>query len=772
MAYTRERTKELTGYQESAPWEPNIDIQCDFVMVYGIDATMPERVRQFREKGYVVHLMTGISWGEYQDYLYGKYDGRNHWDESQMDRYGKHIKHGKEVPYMSPAIAFTDYLTEKLKVAVDAGVEAIHMEEPEFWDHGGYSESFKREYLLYYREPWQPPHTGLDARYKCAKLKAYLYTRAIGRIGSSLKEYALTIYNRVLRFYIPTHSLVNYTQWKIISPEGALIDLPAVDGYIAQVWTGTSRTVNVFEGIVKERTFETAYLEYGIMQELVKGTGRRMWFLHDPIEDNPEYTWEDYRFNYLKTAVASLLHPAVHTYEICPWPRRVFNGVFPRKAGLAGGTIPTTNMPGAKAIPKEYATLLSSMVQLFGDMDQTDYVFDGIDGGIGVFMSDSGLFQRSYPDGIVPEENIITMEKTIREFKDREHNGEDCSIESKAYMEAVAGDKEAYLALIQSVAFPNFFGMVLPLLKYGLPIRPVQLDNVRRFPGYLDDYTTLILSYEYIKPESPDVNNALAAWVKNGGSLMYIGDGSDPYHRISGWWNRSLTDDKNRSGYENPAEHLFEMLGMPRRPEDGIFEVGKGYSLIWNMAPAKLCTSKGLAEEFRKRMKELLAINNRSWEYTNQLTIRRGPYIISAVMDESDISNPSKLHTFHGLFANMLENDYKIITEKQLKEDDNAILFDFAKIEGIQYRVIGCSARVFSLEETEEGSGFSMEVKAADHIKAYLRVRLPRKVVSVKAEDEKNNPVPVNFIWDESSRTVLISYESRNQLIKIDGIYK
>ena len=252
---------------------------------------------------------------------------------------------------------------------------------------------------------------------------------------------------------------------------------------------------------------------------------------------------------------------------------------------------------------------------------------------------------------------------------------------------------------------------------------------------------------------------------------MYIGDGSDPYHKISGWWNRSLAPDKKQSGYENPGEHLFEMLGLPRKPEDGIFEAGKGYVLVWNMAPAKLCTSWELAEEFRNHIKKLLSLNNRTWTYTNQLTIRRGPYIISAVMDESGGCIPLKTHTFRGLFADMLEYDYKIITEKQLKEDENAILFDFSKIDGIKYRVIGCSARVFSLEETEGGNGFSMKVKAADHIKAYLRIRLPKQVVSVKAEDEKGNTVPVQLIWDESSGTVLLSYESRNQLLKIDGFY-
>ena len=75
MAYIRSKKEELTGYQASGEIRPSVDLGCDFIMVYGIDPTMPERIRQYREKGYVIHLMTGIAWGEYQEYLDGKWDG-------------------------------------------------------------------------------------------------------------------------------------------------------------------------------------------------------------------------------------------------------------------------------------------------------------------------------------------------------------------------------------------------------------------------------------------------------------------------------------------------------------------------------------------------------------------------------------------------------------------------------------------------------------------------------------------------------------------------
>ncbi len=752
MAYIREKTEELTGYQAGGEFRPSVDLGCDFVMVYGIDDTMPERIRQYREKGYVIHLMTGIAWGEYQDYLDGKWDGRKHWDEGQVERSGKDVVHNPTVPYMVPTVSFSEYLTERMKIAVDMGVEAIHVEEPEFWDRSGYSEAFKREYEVYYREPWRPQHEDLDVRYKSAKLKAYLYCRTIDRVSAALKEYAKVKYQKDLRFYVPTHSLLNYTQWKIMSPEAALINLPAVDGYIAQIWTGTSREANVYNGFYKERTFETAYLEYGVMQELVKGTGRRMWFLNDPIEDLPSYTWDNYRYNYVKTATASLLHPHIWHYEICPWPHRVFEGCYPRVQPRIAEKIETSfTTEESKPIPQSYATLLSSMFQLFGDMEQPGFFFEGVKENIGVFMSDSGLFQRTFPDG------IVTGEPIEERFRAALHKNSGKAVDEEAasqLMKEIGEDDSMMLDFIQSAAFPQFFGMAMPLLKYGLPIKPVQLDNVRRFAGYLDDISFAVLSYEYIKPEAPDVNTALISWVKKGGTLLYIGDGSDPFHQISSWWRQS--------GYDNPAQHLFEMAGLSRDLKDGSYPVDQGRIIVWNMVPARICLEAALADSYRRLVKDALAAESIDWQYRNDLTLHRGPYIISAVMDES-VTEEKK--TFDGLFADMLENDYRIFTHKEIAPDESALLFDFSVIEDEEFRVIGTSARVESAALTRDG--LDLRLKTADKIKAFTRVRLPRAVTQVSAKAEDGSMTEVSMEWDETTRTLLVGYDSQAKAVEV-----
>ncbi len=734
MAYIRDKHEELTGFQESGEFQKIFDVQSDFVMVYRINETLAQRIKDYRDAGYVIHLMSGISWGYYKDYLYGEWDGIDHWDEAQEDRFGNRIMHGHDCPYMVPSITFADYLTEKLKIAVDLGVEAIHVEEPEFWDRGGYSPAFKREFEMYYKKPWEAPHSSIDARYKCARLKAYLYKRTIDRVSAAIKNYALTKYNKLIRFYVPTHSLLNYTQWKIVSPEASLTEVPTVDGYIAQIWTGTSRERNAYEGVIKERTFETAYLEYGVMQELVKGTGRRMWFLHDPIEDMDYYDWDDYRYNYLKTVSASLLHPKINTFEICPWPRRIFGGKYPK------------NDPNAIDIPDEYATILSNNFQMLGDLELGESTTPV---KTGILISDTSLYQRGYPDGILKKVKanevgtvLRTSEEELREFENVLFKGN--------------GDDEMRYNFEITQMLPGFYGLSLPLLKHGMPVRPVLLDNARRYLGYLDDYDVIVMSYEFCKPDYPEENAALANWVRAGGTLVYVGDGFDPFHKIDSFWTGK---------YNSAAEQLFDLLNIEplESGKSGIYKVDKGCIAIWNTSPSSFCWSRDKAEEWRNFFTKAIETMGYKWDRTNCISERRGPYLVAAVFDENENETP---FVEKGLFANMYDPAFEIINEVKLLPGQDGLFFDFSKIEGETLRVIGTSARIFSMEE-QDGK-IAIDCQAADKITTNIRIRTP---YPVKIEEDG-----MTCTCDNASKTALISYRSagerKNFRIVKDGEWK
>lgn len=475
--------QEKTTFQTSGPWKPVTDIRSDLVMVYGANdnpqMTFRERVDSWRKRGYTTHFMTGIAWGGYQDYFTGKWDGKWHLDEGQKTMQGDTIWHGNLIPYIIPTKNYLAYFKERhIKPVIDAGIDAIFLEEPEFWARGGYSEAFKREWQDYYGFPWRPQHESAENTYLSNKLKYYLYYRALDEAFTYAKEYGREK-GLSVRCYVPTHSLINYSQWHIVSPEASLASMKSCDGYIAQVWTGTSRVPNYFNGKAKERVFETAFLEYGCMESMTRPTGRKMFFLTDPIEDGVK-DWEDYKRNYQATFTAQLLYPQIADYEVMPWPDRIYERLYKVSA----------NSEEKALIPRFYSTQMQVMINTLNDMPLSQNRVSGSQ-GVSVLMANSLMFQ--------------------------------CS------PQPVEGYDDPQLS--------NFFGEALPLLKRGIPVSITHLENVG-YPDTWKDVRVLLMSYSNMKPLSPEAHTHLAKWVKNGGFIVYSGKDDDPYQGVQEWWNQ------------------------------------------------------------------------------------------------------------------------------------------------------------------------------------------------------------------------------------------
>ena len=475
-----------TTFQTGQGWRPTLDNRADAVMVYGVGGNPSEkgmpgsleaRLESWRERGYVTHFMTGIAWGAYQDYFSGEWDGVLHLDEGQVEVSRDTIWHGPMVPYIVPTENYLAYFKEsQIKRVIDAGVDAIFLEEPEFWARAGYSDAFKREWEAYYGEPWRPQDESPEATYLSSKLKYHLYYRALEEVCSYAKEYGRSL-GREIRCYIPTHSLLNYSMWQIVSPEASLASMDCVDGYIAQVWTGTSRAPDYYNGVRAERVFETAYLEYGCMASMTAPTGRRVWFLTDPIEDATR-DWQDFRRNYQATYVAQLLYPQIESYEIMPWPERIYERPYP-----AGPDTDET-----VRIPADFASMMHVMTNALQVMPRSQSVLDGSQ-GISVLMGNSLMFQRfpvhdSYDD---PQ-------------------------------------------------LSNFFGLAMPLLKQGVPVGITHIENLG-YPSALSEVKVLLMTYSNMKPMSQEAHRYLADWVRGGGVLLYSATDTDPFQQVREWWN-------------------------------------------------------------------------------------------------------------------------------------------------------------------------------------------------------------------------------------------
>jgi hypothetical protein len=673
---------ERTCFQTGAPYSDAANARSDVAICYGIDPGLPGRIKTWRDRGYRIHVMTGVSWGQYQDYLYGRFDGVNHEDEAQTERNGNKVSHGGDVYYMCPGENYGKFLCVGVQRALDAGAEAIHLEEPEFWVRSGYSEGFKREWRKYYGEEWMPPHESVDAQWRSSKLKYYLYRRALQQVFDHVQEFNRKT-GRKVRCYVPTHSLVNYAHWRIVSPESSLARLKGCDGYIAQVWTGTSRTPNVYRGALKERTFETAFIEYGAMQNLVRSTGRAVWYLNDPVEDNPDYDWTDYQRNWESTLTASLLQPEVWRYEVAPWPERVFAGRYPGKRGAKERV----------SIPPDYATELQTVFNAMTDMNQKAVKWECGTQGIGVIVSDSLMFQRGDPKPSDP------------------HMG-------------------------------HLYGLAMPLLKYGVPVEPVQLENVT-IAGFLKRYRVLLMTYEGMKPLTPDVHQAISAWVKAGGVLVFWDDDADPFCAVREWWNSDGHD------YATPRQHLWEQLGLRRDAEPGLAKAGKGV-VLWTKEAASRLTRADGPERLVAAIRKAATDTGLRWKEANHLLLRRGPYVIAAGLDET-IDGPAR--TLKGRFVSLFDADLRVQSSVVLNPGTRQFLVDLDRLPkrpGIV--AAGCKALVQSASERV----LRVHIEGIAATQGIILLRVPANATSVTLDAA---PVPAE--WNSGLLRVRFANEPR-----------
>lgn len=654
MAQPHQETPNALIFQTDRPWSPRTNIGSDMVLAYGIDATLADRIRSWKNHGYHTAVMTGVAWGRYAPYLRGDFDGKQHWDETQEGQGGKLFLHdGRDVPYIAPSEAYGKYLSAGVLKALDAGAEAVYLEEPEFWAEAGWSKSFQRSWSEYYHQPWQAPDSSPDAQYRASQLKYVLYRRALQQVFDAVRQYAQA-HNRKIPCYVATHSLLNYAQWQIVSPQFSLLDAGA-DGFIAQVWTGTARAANTFDGITKERTFATAFLEYGALDNIARSSGKPIWYLNDPIEDNPNHSWTDYRRNWESTLTASLLQPAVSRYEVLPWPNRIFE-----KNALYPSVEPEANLPTPPkiTIPESYATELQAV--FFGMKDighydgQARWEHAGTE-GIGVLVSDSLMFQRAAPSPSDP------------------HLG-------------------------------HVYGLALPLLLQGMPVEPVSVEGALRAGGShsLDRYRVLLLSYEGQKPPSAAFHRELAAWVRHGGSLIVVDKDTDPYNAATGWWNTGTLHDVT------PRQDLFRALHLSFDSQ-GLHAVGHGFVLYDAESPSALSKSPHGASVVRALLQQIAAASKIQLKTSPALVMRRGPYVIAAGLEDSTIEpkNVAAI-TLRGTFIDLFDNNLTVHDQVQIHAGDRRLLLDVNHIAASHPRILAAASRI----QKEESTAHSLQFQA------------------------------------------------------------
>lgn len=425
------------------------------------------------------------------------------------------------------------------------------------------------------------------------------------------------------------------------------------------------------------------------VESMTAPTGRKMFFLTDPIEDRAK-DWDDYKRNYQATFTAQLLYPGVSDYEVMPWPERIYEGLY-RKSKDSDERI---------RIPRFYSTQMQVMINALNKMPAVKDVVSG-NHGIGVLMSNSLMFQR-FPL----------------------HDGYD----------------DPQLA--------NFYGMALPLVKRGVPVKTVHIENLG-FPATLASTKVLVMTYSNMKPLDPSAHDHLNEWVRNGGVLLFCGSDKDPFQNVPEWWST------NGNSYSSPSQHLFSLMGIPENAVEGNYKVGKGTVCVMRHDPKDFILSADGDAGFISTLTNLYEKNAKAGKlkFKNSYLLHRGPYTLAAVVDESVDNKPLM---FRGKYIDMFDPKLPVKDIVGVNPGSQAMLLDLANVKnGNKPSVLAASFR--ESEEKSEKGKYSFVAKSPVDTDGIARVLLPSAPKSVTIDGVESY---VPSAWDDSSRTYLIEFDN------------
>jgi len=375
-----------TIFQINEYYSSQTDIPVDAMLVdrHGNDpATLQPAIQSWEDHGFDVGRMFFSDSDSGNIYWQGGWDGATHTNDCEHNSSGNIVFCCTDIrPYMVPTTGWTAYLEDMVEQSINAGATAIFPEEPLAHIHSGYSESFKSLWVNYYGTAWQAQNSSQIAQFKTAQLQSKLYLDLELNLLEKTKNYKPDA-----AFIIPIHSLFGNIAAGLTAPLGMSVGTNNIDGYIGQVWTGPIRWALDSYSASDESFFASAYALYDFFTQLTTGTDRKLWLLVDPVEDDPNHTWNEYLEWYRHSVSAMLFMPEVNSYEVMPWPERIF-----RYGYTTGGD--TNRAPEGFRIQVLTITEVLQEIEKGSEWLTNDKPTDGI----GVAIADTSMYmQRSTP---------------------------------------------------------------------------------------------------------------------------------------------------------------------------------------------------------------------------------------------------------------------------------------------------------------------------------------------------------------------------------------
>jgi hypothetical protein len=198
------------------------------------------------------------------------------------------------------------------------------------------------------------------------------------------------------------------------------------------------------------------------------------------------------------------------------------------------------------------------------------------------------------------------------------------------------------------------------------------------------------------------------------------------------------------------------------------YSYGKGTVIILRENPGQIVLQPNGDKHFLQVVEAAYNAKSKNapLTYKNSFVLKRGPYIVSAALDEDSKNEPLKLQ---GRFIDLFDTELPVISEKVIAVNTQSLLYDLDKIVGNEPAVLAGATRVY--DEKIAANSYSFTTKSPDNTENVMRIFLPSKPAKVTALDISGKAVKADYQWDAASKTVLLKYTNQSNGINVAIAY-
>jgi hypothetical protein len=281
------------------------------------------------------------------------------------------------------------------------------------------------------------------------------------------------------------------------------------------------------------------------------------------------------------------------------------------------------------------------------------------------------------------------------------------------------------------------------------------------YAASLKNVKVLVMSYANMKPVSAKIHEQLAAWVKQGGVLVYCGRDDDPYQSVMEWWNTK------GNNFTAPSQHLFKLMGIAPTTGDTQFKVGKGAVYVLRQNPKEYVLDAGKDDSYIGTVKQAYEKSARAGQlaFKNSLYLQRGPYDIVAVIDENADSKP---YTIHGPVIDLFDPQLPVLAQKVINPGEQALLYNVNRVANKNKpQVLASASRVY--DEVATTGKYTFTAKSPAKTLNSMRILLPGEPKKTTVTDSRGQVIAdVKVTWDALSSTLYLGFANSPEGIKVD----